>query len=320
MKVNCILFSLCVALLLLLQHCTPSDSTVRPLLGNWDLRAELEGVARSSAVSFTIGNLAFIGTGLDVANNALADFWQYDPARNAWTQLADFPGKARSEAVAFATRQKKGYLGTGIDAQGNLLRDFYEYDPTTNAWKRIADFSGSARRSATAFSLYDLGFVALGFDGSERADLWRYSPSTNQWTERQYIGGPARVGATAFVINNIAYVGGGSAQDSNLNDFWMYNSDTNNWTSRRSIPEVTRSNSYGSGFSINAVGYLLVGTDRKGVLAYRPEDDSWTELQPFEGSTRTKAVGFSSGQKGYITTGATGKTRFDDLWEFDPGY
>ncbi|MVM41279.1 galactose oxidase [Spirosoma sp. HMF3257] len=312
--------SLSLALLFLLQHCSQRNITVGPLTGDWVSRAELEGPARSGAVSFTIDNVAYFGTGLDVSNNALADFWKYDPSQNAWTQVAYFPGKARSEAVAFATREKKGYLGTGIDAQGNLLRDFYEYDPTTNAWKRIADFSGSARRSATAFSLYDLGFVALGFDGSERADLWRYNPSGNQWTERQYLGGPARVGAAVFVINNLAYVGAGSSQSVGLNDFWMYDPDTNIWTPRSNIPDATHLNTYSVGFAINNIGYFVAGSTGKGVVAYSPVNDSWTELPPFEGSARTKAVGFSIGQKGYVTTGSNGTARFDDLWEFEPGY
>ncbi|MVM34694.1 galactose oxidase [Spirosoma sp. HMF4905] len=320
MKVNAIVRSIGLGLFLLLQQCTPQSISLSPSTGDWNIRAELEGPARSAAVSFTIGNIAYIGTGLDVSNNSLADFWKYDPSRNAWTQVADFPGKARSEAVAFATRSKKGYLGTGMDAQGNLLRDFYEYDPTTNAWKRIADFSGSARRSATAFSMYDLGFVALGFDGSERADLWRYNSSANQWTERKYIGGPARVGAAAFVINNLAYVGAGSSQNVNLSDFWMYDPDNNIWTQRRNIPDAISASSGAVGFSIDNTGYFVTGSGGRQVLVYNSVTDFWTEQRPFEGSSRSKAVGFAIGQKGYITTGSNGNTRFDDLWEFDPTY
>ena len=40
------------------------------------------------------------------------DFWEYDPATNAWTQKADFGGTARLDAVGFSIGSK-GYIGTG---------------------------------------------------------------------------------------------------------------------------------------------------------------------------------------------------------------
>ena len=42
------------------------------------------------------------------------DFWEYDPAANAWTQKADFGGTARYCAVGFSIGSK-GYIGTGWD-------------------------------------------------------------------------------------------------------------------------------------------------------------------------------------------------------------
>ena len=73
-----------------------------------------------------------------------ADFWEYDPVKNSWTQKADFPGVARSQAVGFGT-DTKGYIGTGWEGKYRL-KDFYEYNPASNIWTRKADFGGSARR------------------------------------------------------------------------------------------------------------------------------------------------------------------------------
>ena len=40
--------------------------------------------------------------------------------------------------------------------------------------------------------------------------------------------------------------------------------------------------------------------------------------QPISGAGRTSAVGFGLGNAGYVTLGASGSTRFDDLWTLDP--
>ena len=55
------------------------------------------------------------------------DFWEYDPATNAWTQKADFGGTARDGAVGFSIGSK-GYIGTGYDGTGST-KDFWEYTP-----------------------------------------------------------------------------------------------------------------------------------------------------------------------------------------------
>ena len=63
-----------------------------------------------------------MGTGdIGAANEYFADFWEYDPSTNVWTQKADFGGGARSGAVGFSIGSK-GYIGTGG------ANDFWEYD------------------------------------------------------------------------------------------------------------------------------------------------------------------------------------------------
>src|SRR5258708_1592020 len=81
-----------------LQSCPKSTSTSAATTGDWMRKSELNGVARSEAVSFTIGNLAYVGTGYD-GTNRLTDFWAYDPTANSWTQAASFTGTARNSAV-----------------------------------------------------------------------------------------------------------------------------------------------------------------------------------------------------------------------------
>ena len=58
---------------------------------------------------------------LIVAMLILKDFWEYDPATNAWTQKADFGGTARYGAVGFSIGSK-GYIGTGSDLNGTFKK------------------------------------------------------------------------------------------------------------------------------------------------------------------------------------------------------
>ena len=88
-------------------HSSSSSTT----MGDWQTRSEMDGVARSEAVSFVIGDSAYIATGYD-GTYRLADLWQYNPALDSWRQKADLPGTPRSSAVAFPLNGK-GYVGTG---------------------------------------------------------------------------------------------------------------------------------------------------------------------------------------------------------------
>ncbi len=97
--------------------------------------------ARNHAVSFVIGDTAYIGTG--DKGSTTTDFWKYVPATKTWTQIADFPGLRRSQAVAFALNGK-GYVGTGR-GDGTHFNDFYRYDPTTDTWNEVAPFGGGVR-------------------------------------------------------------------------------------------------------------------------------------------------------------------------------
>ena len=59
--------------------------------GNWVTESQLNGPARSEAVSFVIDNFAYVGTGWDGLNTRYNDFWKYDPINNVWSQVTSMP-------------------------------------------------------------------------------------------------------------------------------------------------------------------------------------------------------------------------------------
>ncbi len=313
-------------LLVMAMGCKNNNSV--GMLGDWRRRSDFEGIARNAAAGFTIGTMSYLGTGSDNSNNRLNDFWVYDQTRNAWKQLANFPGVPRYGGVGFSVGTK-GYVGLGLDENGNRLKDFYEFTPPTTTsstdlgtWRKIADFGGTGRTNAVAFNIGNLGYVGTGNDGNYTKDFWSYNPATNVWTKVASYSGSKRIGAVAFVINNLGYVGTGNNNGTPQYDWWAYNPTEDTWVEKAQFNTDQRASiqrSYGVSFVINNKGYLSQGdANNKTIWEYDPAADTWTERGTFEGTNRSFGIGFGIGAKGYVTTGSSGTSRFDDLWEFDP--
>lgn len=309
--------------------CTKTSSSTSDYEGNWARSSDFEGVARTEAVSFTIGSYAYIGTGYKGSDVRLKDFWQFDPTNGTWKQKADLPGVERSSAVAFAISDK-GYVGTGYDGV-NKLNDFYEYDASANTWTQKADFAGSARYDAVGFSVNNMGYIATGFDDNYLKDNWQYDPTTDQWTQKSSLGGYKRKGAIVFVIDDEAYLCTGINNGDNINDFWMYDGSTDTWTEKRKISDANSDEDYDDDYTIvrdDAVAFVMNGKayitcgENSGIISttweYTPSTDLWVEKTSFEGTARIGAVGFTINNVGYVVTGNNSSYQFDDCWLFEP--
>ncbi|WP_460761048.1 Kelch repeat-containing protein [Niabella terrae] len=316
--------------------CSKDDTTDTDLEGNWKVSYEFEGVGRTDAVSFTIGEEVYVGLGYNGSlgsNSAdrLTDFWAFQKSNGTWKKVANFPGKARNAAVAFVI-DGIAYVGTGYDGT-TRLNDFWAYHPATNSWHQIADFGGSARYGAVAFAIGGTGYVATGNDGNYLKDLWAYNPTSNSWTQKASLAGSKRQDAVAFVHNEKAYIVTGTNNASLLTDFYYYDPATDAWTRLRNInssnDDEDYDDDYGSGitrsnaavFVLNNKAYLCCGTisgNTGTVWEYNIDTDLWAQKTSFEGSARQGAIGFDAGNYGFITTGTSGSSYFDDLWQFDP--
>lgn len=299
------------------------------LVGNWSRMGDFDGVSRSGAALFMIGDDAYVATGYD-GKKRLNDLWVYNN-NGSWTQKAEFPGTPRNYASAFGTANA-GFLGLGEDADGEYLGDFWKYDPASNSWSEIAPFLGAARHSAVAFSINGTGYVGTGYDGNPMKDFYSYNPSTNTWTAIDGLGGTKRRGAMAFVINNIGYVFGGENNESAVNDFWAFDPSKGQWIEKRKTANVTSdsfdddytsiSRSYGAAFVLDGKAYVSTGRRNSYTISntweYTPQTDLWYELTGFEAAARYEAVGFSSKGRGYVLNGRTAQNQLSDMHEFHP--
>ncbi len=320
--------------LFLLVGCT---STSDPL-GNWVKRNDFEGLARGAAVSFVIGDKAYVGLGYNSDDNApnngyLLDFWVYNSSTGLWTTIAPFPGHGRTNAVGFAVNGK-GYVGTGFD-DDNKLSDFWEYDPTADEWIRKDDFLGGARHYAVAFALSvgdkNYGYVGTGYgqDASDKNDFYRFDPTAEtgkQWEKISSIGGSKRSGATAFTYKGNAYVCTGKNNGTSLTDMWMFNPNDNTWTQKIDLDDdsdwtIIRSNA--SSLVLDDKAYVFFGQNSSNtstVWRYDFANDTWDEMSSLEPnlSPRYSAIAFTVGGTAYAGTGLTGGTYLDDMWEWRP--
>lgn len=312
------------------------DDDDEDLIGNWVSIGAFEGIPRTDAVVFVVGDNAYLGTGYNGTEDEwYKDFWKFDPSTESWSQVANFPGVARQAAVGFAAAGK-GYVGTGTDGSSDdngtvKFKDFYQYDPTANTWSKIADFAGSARYGAVAFGIDDYGYVGTGYDSNNLKDFYRYDPSTDTWTQIPSIPGSKRKDATAFVINGKGYVVTGSDANTNVKDFYSYDPSTDSWTTLRKIynssddsydDDYNIVSSNAASFTLGQYAYITTGSSSgtASVLTWRydPIDDVWKQKSDFEGSSRINGLGFTVGGKAYVATGNSSGYYLDDVWRFDP--
>ncbi len=149
--------------------------------GTWTQKADFPGPRRDRAISFTIGNFAYLGLGFhteDPSTTSLGDFWQYNPADDSWIQKADYGGQARSGPVGFVIKDH-GYVGLGFP----VLRDVWKYSPDNDSWEEVSRFPSAGRFNPAAFSIGDNAYIVSGFSNQGGnfiyfEDCWEFDSQT----------------------------------------------------------------------------------------------------------------------------------------------
>ena len=297
----------------------------------WVKAPDFEGLPRSGAAVFTIGDYAYVTTGYGTNSNRFQDTWRYHAVNGTWDKMADFPGEARNNAVSFVV-DGKGYVGLGANST-TMFSDFYVYDPAADKWEAIPEFPGTARWGAVAFSLNNIGYVGTGRDKDvqDYNDFYSYSPSGNVWSKSTSTP-VKRSFAFAFVLNNNAYLGGGVNNNANVASFFAF--DGNTWTEKNLLSGRDDDYTYNltrlspAAFVLSGHAYIcgglsgVSGTVIGSTWRYVPSGDYWEEHHPFGSSSgaanRQQAAAFVLDGKAYISTGRSGTVPFDDTWQFTP--
>lgn len=304
--------------------------------GDWIQSAEIGAYPRSNAVSFVIGDKAYVGTGFNEniqgTNNRLVDFWSFS-VDSGWTQIGDFPGAPRSNASAFSLGNF-GYVGTGYDGV-NMYNDLYRYDPVLNQWVKKSNFPGGARYDAIGFAVQGKGYIGTGFANYWLNDFYQYDPQNDSWVHTIGTSGDfsKRRSAVAFIYKDKAFIGTGSTSASMTKDFWSFDpSQGNPWIRLKDIINDNTA-SYDDGYTdIQREGavafvkgdsaYLTLG--RNGTMlsstwVYDFLHDRWSQRSPYHRQARFGAVAFTIKDRSFVGTGNSGSNMtFDDFDEFLP--
>lgn len=191
-----------------------------PVTQAWSQKANFTGAPRKEAVSFVVGQTAYVGTGAALSG-LKKDFYAYNPITNSWAQVADFAGTPRQAAVGFSMATY-GFVGTGDD--GTLRQDFWMYEPDLDQWIQKANFPGAARSGACGWAAFPVCYLGTGEDAAHvyHKDIWEYNYYLNTWTQRADLPGVGRKNAIAFALDGWGYIGTGYNTGLFLDDLWAY--------------------------------------------------------------------------------------------------
>ena len=290
---------------------------------HWNQVSSHPSNARHRSSAFSIGNKGYFGgghinSGVPVWHQ---DWWQYDPASDSWTQIADYGGGAHYHSSVFVI-EEFGYVGCGENEMSLYTTEFWKYIPQVNIWEPIADFPGTPRRGAAGFSINNMGYVGCGqSDGGYEVDFFRFDPSVNTWYQVADFIGEARSSAVSFSYNGKGYVGTGHIWGDDVKDFYMYDPSTDSWTQKADVSDIDRQDA--TGFVLNGYGYIGTGNDVDASENYDDfwrydfDTDTWTQVEDFEGAGRRYMVSFVINGTAYCGAGTDG-TNLKDFWAYNP--
>jgi N-acetylneuraminic acid mutarotase len=241
----------------------------------------------------------------------------------SWSNLPDFIGLERDDAVAFSI-DKSIFVGSGNHGGFSESNLFYKFEIDKGTWSSIRAFPGAARQYATIEVVGEIAYLIGGIDlyNNPLNDCWTYNSRTDNWEEVAPFPAEPRWQAISFVLGEFIYYGTGRDWTDFYNDFWRYSPLTDEWDRMADLPENP---SYERvAFSLMNKGYVGLGRDCTGVFiptfsCYNPTEDMWKVLGTFPGQPRYYAAATRLGSKGIVCAGQNeAGTLLADAWVFSP--
>ncbi len=338
MRLPIFLFGAAASLMLLACGCQSRESAAAPQqtpadFSAWTRMADFTGEARGAAW-FTVGEAAYVVSGLENDSAPGSKCWKYDGTSNTWSRKADFPGTPFIEGAGFAIGTM-GYVGLGGDnnlANLGYIGDLWQYDTLRDTWTKKTPFPGTSRASVAATVIGNKAYI---FGGGQwrvpgtAAELWEYDPAADAWTQKADCPGGERGMPIAFAVGSKGYFGLGKLNDpAGRQDFFEYDPEADTWTRKADYPGIARA--YAIGISAGSKGYVGMGigylpsapaakVSAKDLWEYDPAQNAWTQKPDLEGKARSMAIGFALRSKIYFGLGSSDFYSDNrDLWSLAP--
>lgn len=283
----------------------------------WQKKADFGGPASTNGLGFVLNGKIYYGLGIKGFAGAniisTGDFWEYDPATNAWIQKASFTGSGLSAGGTTSTPVSFAINGKGYVALGSM-RAVWEYNPTANTWTKKNENhpigTTTSLQAPFAFVVNGKAYIGGGNNGSVKRDLYEYDPVANTWTKKaDFPDANGIYRAQGFAIGTKGYVGAGVVS-SGTKKFWEYDTVANTWKEVASYPAASGADAVTA--TLNGKGY--VSAWEFGLFEYDPTTNTWItkKYKP----TNYHAMAFSIGEHIYWAGGIGNLTK--DFWSYIP--
>jgi N-acetylneuraminic acid mutarotase len=237
----------------------------------WTSRDSIPAIGRSGRTKGLRkgSSLTFTGDGKIYATkgNNSCEFWQYDPTRNVWTEMAnEVPtgGKACKEGTSSASVT---FAGTNYVylLKGSGTYEFYRYNADAGTWETMANAPTalSHRSFKTGSSItYDGGDTIYCMKGSYN-EFFAYSISNDKWVTLETLPRKTPIGTRKTKVKDgsgIAFMDRTvyALKGANTNEFWTYPCDSHRWYWNENMPK-----------KVKGGGALVAATDGHFLYAFR---------------------------------------------------
>ncbi len=233
--------------------------------------------------------------------------YEYDPARDSWSEKKAMPHPVHHAAVT--AHNGKMYLFGGFDLPPsgppgwNPVADAWEYDPANDSWKAVAPMPtarGGCGAAVASGRIYVIGGAGPVRGASSPVirprqpqqsfgTVEEYDPATNGWRTRAQMPTPCNhFGCEA--LNGKVYAIGGRLSGAFIIGFpgntalvQVYDPATDSWATKAPMPtprsglNTAQLNGiiYAAGGEVQDQQYLAAF---KAFEAYDPESDTWWQL------------------------------------------
>ncbi|MBR6550470.1 MAG: hypothetical protein IKT71_04630 [Paludibacteraceae bacterium] len=276
---------------------------------------------RASAVSFVVGDYAYIFGGRDANNNYLNDLWKYDTKNDTWIYLGATPLEGRVNATA-CVHNGVVYIGLGFSANGDYLNstgyltDWWSYDPTINEWQQLSDYPANTTTRAISMVGENELYVGYGFCRTYERDMYRYDIVQDTWNfidvnlDRKAFTFPMRsFGGVGTTCQNRHFAGTGFRAYS-LN-WWGEFHPEGKWIKRKNVPGYKRTTAACAAtnnfvYVIGGMHFGGMNTDGKvldDIQRYNPQTDSWQYIGNLPNGGRMNHVAFSVNNRVFVGLG-----------------
>jgi N-acetylneuraminic acid mutarotase len=288
---------------------------------NWQKIQDFSGTERDDAVSFTINNQAYCGTGLSPWFAEFADFYSFDFNTQSWTSIASLPiGKERQYATAFSN-DTLGFVFSGN--KGNVfLNDLWMYNPTNNSWTQKTSLPAVGRNGSYSFVINNIAYIVGGKTANNTflSEVWTYDIHNNLWEQKNDFPFGNFWRSSSKSIGDFGYLIFGADSFGNYsNRVYKYFAENDSWEFINEFPLTGRT--YCSMEKLYNQLYVIGGVDssfnyQNDFWTLDLENNLWTQLQsintlPFKGG-----ISFSVGNEIYYSTGINNQnSRLKETWK-----